>query len=400
MAKDKNHIYLDNAATTPVSPGVLKKMMPYFSEKYGNPSSIYKLGQQSRQAVEQARQQTAGFFNCHPAEIYFTGSATESDNWAISGVVKALWQRENKKPHLIVSAIEHKAVLEPAGYCQKQDLAEVTFLPVNSQGIVELESLKKAIKPNTRLVSVMYANSEIGAIQPIQEIGRLIQELNQKRKDKIFFHTDAVQAINYLDCDVRKLGVDLMSFSGHKIYGPKGIGGLYLKTGAPIISLIRGGGQERKLRSGTENVPGIVGLAQALAEVSRRGKDNQKIKKLRNKLVTGLLKDIPETKLNGSWENRLPNNANLSFAGAEGESIVMELAFKGIFVSTGSACASHDLGPSHVLKAVDLSPELSHCSVRFTLGRQTSQKDIDYLLKVLPPIIKRLREISGHHFKS
>ena len=391
----RSFVYLDNAATTPVDSAVFKKMQPYFFEQYGNPSTIYSLGEKANQAVEKAREQIADFLKCSSDEIYFTGSASESDNWVIYGVLDKIWEQENRKPHLIISSIEHKAIIEPSRYHQKNDLAELTLLPVNEDGLVELTELEKAIKKNTRLISIMYANSEIGAVQPIEEIGALIKKINSKRKEKIVFHTDAVQAINYLDCNVQKLGVDSLSLSGHKIYGPKGIGALYLRKGTPIVSLIRGGGQEQGMRSGTENVPGIVGLGEAIKKVQACKTKIQSIKKLKNKLITGILKDIPDSQLNGSWEHRLPNNVHISFRGAEGESIVMELSQKNIFVSTGSACASHSLSPSHVLTALGLSDEQSHGSVRFTLGRQTKDGDINYVLKIFPGIIKRLRKISG-----
>lgn len=389
-------VYLDNAATTPVDPAVFRKMQPYFFEHYGNPSTIYRLGEKSRNAVEKARKQLADFLNCSSEEIYFTGSASESDNWAICGTIDKIWEKKNKKnkkPHLIVSSIEHKAVIEPAKLYKNNQLSDVTFLPVNKEGIIGLKELEKAVKKNTRLISVMYANSEIGTVQPIAEIGELIKQLNRKRKNKILFHTDAVQAINYLDCDVEKLGVDFLSLSGHKIYGPKGIGALYIKKGTPIASLIRGGGQEKGMRSGTENVPGIVGLGEAISRIKKS--QAVEVKKLRNKLITRIKKDISKAQLNGSFEKRLPNNAHFSFDGAEGESIVMELSQKNIFVSTGSACASNSLSPSHVLDAIGLSHEKSHCSVRFSLGKQNTESDIDSVLKHLPIIIKRLRKIAG-----
>ena len=391
----QKQIYLDYAATTPVDLTVFKKMQPYFFEQYGNPSTIYSLGEKASQAVENARDQVADFLKCSPNEIYFTGSASESDNWVIYGVIDKIWEQENKKPHIIISSIEHKAVIAPARYHEKNNLAELTLLPVNEYGLIELTELEKAIKNNTRLISIMYANSEIGTIQPIREIGELIRKINSKRKEKIIFHTDAVQAVNYLDCNVQNLGVDLLSLSGHKIYGPKGIGALYIKKGTPIVSLIRGGGQEKDMRSGTENVPGIVGLGEAIKKVRDCKTKIQSIKKLRNKLITGILKDIPDSQFNGSLEKRLPNNAHISFRGAEGESIVMELSQRNIFVSTGSACASNSLSPSHVLTALGLSNEQSHCSVRFTLGKHITNNDINFVLKVLPGIIKRLRKISG-----
>ena len=390
----KKEIYLDNSATTSVDPAVFKKMQPYFYQEYGNPSSIHKLGERARQAIEKAREQVANFLNCLPQEIYFTAGATESNNWLIYGAIDKIGEENSIKPHIIISAFEHKSVIEPAKYLEKNGLAELTLLPVSKDGLVELAILKKAIKENTRLISIMYANNEIGTIQPIKEIGKLIKEINQSRKQKIVFHTDAVQAINYLDCNVDSLGIDALSLSGHKIYGPKGTGILYLRKGTPIVSLIIGGGQERKMRSGTENLAGIVGLGEAIKKVKSLD-SNQNIKKLRNKLITGILKDIPNSEVNGSMENRLPNNAHISFKGAEGESIVMALSQKNVFTSTASACASHSLEPSYVLIALGLTPEQAHCSVRFSLGRLTNEQEIRYVLKVLPDIIKKLRKISG-----
>ena len=389
-------IYLDNSATTSVDPAVFKKMQPYFYQEYGNPSSVHKLGEKARQVMEKAREQVASFLNCFPEEIYFTAGATESNNWLIYGLINKITEESSFKPHIIISAFEHKSVIEPAKYLEKNNLAELTLLPVSKDGLVELDILKKAIKKNTRLISIMYANNEVGTVQPIKEIGKLIKEINQSRKQKIVFHTDAVQAINYLDCNVNSLGIDALSLSGHKIYGPKGIGILYLRKEIPIISLIRGGGQERNMRSGTENLAGIVGLGEAMKKVKSLGSIyNQNIKKLRNKLITGILKDISNSQINGSMENRLPNNAHISFRGAEGESIVMALSQKNIFVSTASACASHSLEPSYVLISIGLSPEQAHGSVRFSLGRWTTNQDIEYVLKILPDIIKRLRKISG-----
>ena len=387
----KRFIYLDNAATTPVDSAVFKKMQPYFFEQYGNPSTIYSLGEKASQAVEKARGQIADFLKCSSNEIYFTSSASESDNWIINGLVS----NEKKKIHIITSAIEHKAILEPCRNLKEKGLAEITYLPINESGLVEINSFKKAIKKNTKLISIMYANSEIGTIEPIEEISALIRKINSKRNEKIIFHTDAVQAVNYLNCDVQKLGVDSLSLSGHKIYGPKGIGALYIRNGISISPLIRGGGQEKNMRSGTENVPGIVGLGEAIKKVQDCKIKIDSIKKLRNKLITGILRDIPDSQLNGSLKKRLPNSAHISFSGAEGESIVMELSQRNIFVSTGSACASNSLSPSHVLTALGLSHEQSHCSVRFTLGKYTTNNDINFVLKILPGIIKRLRKISG-----
>jgi len=384
----KREIYLDHAATTPVDAAVFKKMLPYFSEKYGNPSSLHKAGDQAQAGVIKARQQIASFLNCLPEEIYFTAGATESDNWIINGIVEKA--RQNiKKPHIITSSFEHNAILEPIRVLEKNGLIEASLLSVDKDGLIGLDQLKKAIKKNTVLVSIMYANSEIGTVQPIKQIGELIKKINPK----IVFHTDAVQAVNYLNCDVNNLNLDALSLSGHKIYGPKGIGALYLKKEIPITSLIRGGGHERGKRSGTENVPGIIGLGEAITVIKKQSHD--KIKKLRNKLITGILRDIPDSYLNGSLEYRLPNNAHFSFKGVEGEGIVIALSETGIYVSTGSACASHSLSPSHVLTAIGLSNEQAHTSIRFTLGRQTREGDINHVLEVLPKIIKRLRKISG-----
>jgi len=390
----RKEIYLDHAATTPIDRTVLKKMEPYLKEKYGNPSSIHQFGEIARQAVNKSRQQIADFFGCLPEEIYFTSGATESDNWAIRGIVEKVISQEKIKPHLITSSIEHKAVLSLCQYLFKKKLIDLTLLNVNQDGLIEIEDLKKAIKKDTRLVSIMFANSEIGTVQPIRQIGEFLKKENQKRKNKILFYTDAVQAINYLNSKVDYLGVDLLSFSSHKIYGPKGIGGIYIKQGTPIKPLLIGGGHEKGMRSGTENVPGIVGFGEAIKKINYS--QNDKIKKLRNQLITGIMKEIPDVSLNGSLRERLPSNAHLTFKGVEGEGIVFDLSQRGVMTSTSSACASHSLSPSHVLMAIGLPVELAHSSVRFTLGKETSSSDINYVLKILPGIIKRLRKISGY----
>jgi len=383
-------IYLDYAATTPIDPKILKTMLPFLKQDFGNASSIYNLGQRALEAVNEARKTVADFLGCSAQEIIFTGSATEANNLAIFGVIKSA---ENSKPHLITTQIEHHAVLEPCHELEKQGV-EVTYLPVNKEGLVELAKLKKAIKANTVLVSIMYANNEIGTIQPIAEIAKLIKSANPKT----LFHTDAVQAVNYLDCDVRKLGVDLLTLSSHKIYGPKGVGALFAKKGTKITPLIYGGGHEVGLRSGTENVAGIVGLAAAVKEIQDPKIKIQdiKIKHLRDKIIKTILKIIPEAKLNGSPVQRLSNNVNITFKGVEGEAMVISLDQKGIAVSTGSACSSKTLKPSHVLLALGLSEEEAHGSLRITLGRQTSQQEIEKLFKTLPPIVQRLRQISGY----
>ncbi|MCL5010856.1 MAG: cysteine desulfurase [Patescibacteria group bacterium] len=393
MAK-KPTIYLDNAATTPIDKAVLKAMLPYLGNDFGNASSLHSPGQKARAGVEKARKQTADFLNCQTEEIIFTGSATEADNMAVLGTIKAVQKNNAKKPHIVTSEIEHPAVLEACGYLQKNG-AEVSYLPVGKNGIVKLADVKKSIKPNTVLVSIMYANNEIGSIQPVAEIGKLLKAINRKLKTEIRFHTDAAQAANYLDCDARKLGVDLLTLSGHKIYGPKGVGVLYVKKGAAIEPVTFGGHQENGLRPGTENTAAIAGFGTAIEMVSaNRRLQTANLTKLRNKLIDGILKTIPKTSLNGSRESRLPNNANISFSGVEGESVLFALNGAGVAVSTGSACASHKLEPSHVLLALGLPPEKAHGSIRFSLGRQTTSKEIDYVLKILPGIIKRLRKIS------
>lgn len=389
------HIYLDNAATTPLDGDVFEKIKPYFKQHYGNPSSSHRLGEEAQKAINKAQEQVAKFLGCLAEEIIFTSGATESNNLAIQGLVKNFRQQNpGQKPHIITSLIEHPSVLNTCQALKKDGLAEVTFLKISDKGTVDPKNVKKTIKKNTVLVSVMYANNEIGTIQPLREIGKIVKAAKQP-SGYPFFHTDAVQAVNYCDCSVNKLGLDLLTFNAHKIYGPKGIGVLYVRSKTPISRLVYGGGQQSDLRSGTENVAAIVGLAEAVVKLKSQKAKNKQIGKLRDKLVEKVLKNIDDTKLNGSLKNRLVNNANISFRRAEGESIVFSLAEKGIFVSTGSACASKSLKPSHVLTALGLTPIASHSSVRFSLGRYTSKKDIDYVLRVLPAIIKRLREISG-----
>ena len=400
MSENKKIIYLDYAATTPIAPEVLKEMLPYLKKEYGNPSSIYGLGQKAQMACDKARQRVADFLNCSSSEIVFTGSATEANNLAILGMIKNQRPKtKNQKLHIITTQIEHHAVLEPYKELEKQG-AEVTYLPVDKQGLVRVSDVEKAIKVNTVLVSIMYANNEIGTIQPIAEIAKLIKKINsfnlgRPTSQKIYFHTDTVQAANYLDCDVKKLGVDLLTLSGHKIYGPKGVGALYIKEGTPIAPIIYGGGQEEGIRSGTENVAGIVGLGAASVEVKLQQTKNRGLEKLRDKLIDGILKSIPDSKLNGSRESRLPNNVNFTIRGAEGESMVIALDQEGITASTGSACSSRSLEPSHVLLALGLNHEQAHSSLRLTLGRYTTEKEVDKVLEVLPKIVNRLRQISG-----
>ena len=388
-------IYLDYAASTPVDEKVLSEMMPYFSEEFGNPSSIHSFGQEALEAVNKARKQVADFLNCDSSEIIFTSGATESNNWTVNGIIKA---NQIKNPHIITSSIEHHCVLNSVKAAEKNG-AEASYLKVDKDGLVNVEDLKKAIKENTILISIMYANNEIGTIEPIAEIGKLLKEINSEREKnnlpKIYFHTDAVQAINYLDCDVEKLGIDLLSLSGHKIYGPKGIGVLYIKQGTKIKQIQQGGGHEFGRRAGTHNVPGIIGLGKAISLVPEYRKRTAEIESLRDYLVEEILKSIPDSYLNGSKEFRLPHNANISFKGIEGESLLMLLDQEGIAVSTGSACSSTSLEPSHVLSAIGTSPELSHSSIRFTLGKNTTKEEINYTLKVLIEKIEKLRNISG-----
>ncbi len=378
-------VYMDYAATTYVKPEVLNEMMPYFTEKFGNPSSFYSLSRDTKKAIDISRERVAKALNSEINEIFFTGGGSEADNWAIKGVALANRKKGN---HIITTKIEHHAVLHACEYLETRGF-EVTYLDVDSEGFINLEDLKNAITDKTILVSIMFANNEIGSIQPIKEIGEICSQR------KVLFHTDAVQAIGNVDIDVKDLHIDLLSLSAHKFYGPKGIGALYIKRGVKIDNLIHGGGQERARRAGTENVPGIVGLGKAIElAVSNIEEKNMRISHLRNKLVEGLLK-IPYSKLNGSmYENRLPGNANICFKFIEGESILLSLDFEGICASSGSACTSGSLDPSHVLLAIGLPHEIAHGSLRLTLGESTTLEDVDYVIQVLPPIIQRLRDMS------
>ncbi len=383
----KGKIYLDFAATTPIDPEVLKQMKPYLNEKYGNASSIHSLGQEAKVAMDEAKGKVASFLNCSPSEVIFTGSATEANNLAIKGLVSGF-----EKPHVITTSFEHHAVLHPVEQLEEKGLVEATYLPINEQGLVEVSQVKQAIQDNTVLVSVMYANNEIGTIQPIAEIGKMLAKENDNRSQPIYFHTDAVQAANYLDCDVQRLNVDLLTLSAHKFYGPKGVGVLFVGEDVDLEPLIVGGGHESGLRSGTENIPGIVGMGAAIERIEKT--NNERIEKLRDQLIEGITKEIPDSHLNGSHEKRLPNNVNVSIKGVEGESIVLSLDQEGIEASTGSACSTKDLKASHVLTSLGLSPQEAHGSLRLTLGKFNDQKDIEKVIEVLPGIIKRLRDIS------
>ena len=393
-------IYLDYAATFPTKKTVLQAMQPYFLDKFGNPSSLHSFGQEARAGVDWAREQVAKFLNCKPTEIIFTSGGTESDNLAIRGVIEGqrAKSKEQKLPHIITSAIEHHAVLHTCQDLEKKGLAEVTYLPVDKFGRVSVSDVRKAIKENTVLVSIMYANNEVGTIEPIRDIGKMIEKTNKFRISdfgfRILFHTDAVQAIGYLNCDVKYLHIDMLSLSAHKFGGPKGVGALYVKEGINLVPEITGGGQEYKKRAGTENVPAIVGLSAAIATINNQQSTINKIQKLRDKLIDGILREIPDVILTGHPKERLPNIASFCFKYIEGESIMLNLDLKGVAVSTGSACTSGSLQPSHVLMACGFNHETTQGFIRFSLGEDTTEEEIDYVLKILPPIVKRLRKMS------
>lgn len=381
----KPNVYMDNAATTRLSPNVLKAMMPYFTDYYGNPSSLYTIGQTARKAVEQARENVAEILGAELKEIFFTSGGSESDNWALAGLAAA--GAKKGKKHIISSKFEHHAVLHTLKALQEKGF-EVTYLDVYEDGIVRVSDLEKALREDTAFVTIMYANNEIGTIQPIAEIGKVCRER------KVPFHTDAVQAVGHIPVDVNRDNIDLMSISAHKFHGPKGVGVLYCKKGIYLPNLIEGGAQERGRRAGTENVAGIVGLSAALSEsVQNLEEKMANIKALRDRLIDGLL-SIPYTRLNGHRERRLPGNVNVSIEGIEGESMILSLDFVGVSASSGSACTSGSLDPSHVLLAIGLSHEIAHGSLRLTLDEYNSQQDVFYLLEVLPPIVKRLRAMS------
>ncbi|MBU3901439.1 cysteine desulfurase [Patescibacteria group bacterium] len=390
-------IYLDNAATTPLDEEVFEAMRPYFSEKYGNASSLHQFGQDAQLGVVTARQSVANFLGCEPPEVIFNSGATEGNNAVIKGfgLSKKLAQELGGQIHIIATAVEHECVLEAVKFLAKENYIEATFLPVSQDGVISIAELEKAVKLNTVLVSVMYANNEVGAIQPLAEIGQLLKELNKNRANKIYFHTDAAQAINYLDCNVDRLGVDFLTLSAHKFYGPKGVGALYIRPNAFFTKFFHGGEQEFKMRAGTHNTPGIVGLGAAIEKVKSLKSKVKSMEDLRNKLIDGVLKKIKGSALNGSRDNNLPNIANFRFEGVEGEAILIALDLEGIAVSTGSACASKSLEPSHVLQAMGLAALGAHSAVRFSLGRLTEEKEIDRVLEVLPGITERLRGISG-----
>jgi len=377
-------VYLDNAATTRVRPEVAEVMMTYLVDKYGNPSSVHAQGREARVAVEEARNQVAALIGAKPEEIIFTSGGTEADNMALKGVARA---NRNKGNHLITTRIEHHAILHTAEALEKEGF-EVSYLPVDRYGLVDPEDVRRAIKPTTILISVMAANNEVGTVEPIREIGAMAREKG------IYFHTDAVQAVGNIAIDVNADNIDLLSLSGHKIYGPKGIGALFIRRGTKIQPLLHGGGHERNKRAGTENVPGIVGLGKA-AELARLElpEHMDHLKRLRDRLISGLLA-IEDVQLNGHPEKRLPGNVNVSVRYVEGESMLLSLDLKGISASSGSACTSGSLEPSHVLLAMGIPHEIAHGSLRFSLGKFNTEEDVDYVLEVMPEIVKRLRSMS------
>lgn len=423
-------VYLDHAATTYLDPRVRDAMEPYWSGNFGNPASLYRVGRRAKDALDNARETVARFLNAKPEEIIFTGGGTEAINLAIFGVARFYSRKpdfqtsqnlgnvqytnilENvgvSRGHLITSAIEHHAVLHSIEALQKEGFSagggpasgwEVTYLPVNEDGLINFEDVKKAIRPDTILVSIMYANNEIGTIEPIEEIGKIIKMAREERKTvgnaaPIFFHTDACQAAGALDLDVQKLGVDLLAMNGSKIYGPKGVGCLYLRRGVRVKPLIYGGGQENMLRSGTENIPGIVGFAKALELAQEdRERENARLIELRDYFIGRLVKEIPKVVLNGHPIKRLPNNVNASVLDIEGEAVILYMDEYGISMSTGSACTSTTLDPSHVILALGRPYEYAHGSLRFTLGKRTTKEDLDYVMQVFPGVVERLRQIS------
>ncbi len=378
-------VYLDNSATTRVSEPVLRAMLPFLTEQYGNPSSIYTLGQQAKAAIEEAREKVAKAINAKPREIFFTSCGTESDNWAIRGTARRMAAKGKK--HLVTSAFEHHAVLHACKALEREGF-EVTYLPVSADGLVDPAAVAAAIRPDTALVTIMYANNEIGTIQPIGEIGKICREKG------VWFHTDAVQALGNVRIDVAAEQIDMLSLSGHKIHAPKGVGALYIRQGVLPESLMEGGGQESRRRPGTENTASIVGLGQAVEDAYADFDEKiARMAALRDRLIDGLLK-IPDTRLNGSRERRLCTNVNVSFKGIEGEGILLWLDMNGVAASSGSACTSGSLDPSHVLLAIGLDHGTAHGSLRLSLGRYNTDADVDHVLAVLPGIIARLRELS------
>ena len=383
-------IYLDHAGTTPTDPNVVEAMLPYFTECYGNPSSIHTVGQEARFALDEARDRVAAVLNCRSREIVFTGGGTEADNEAIFGVATAL--QESGK-HVVTSSAEHHAVLHACQHLETLGF-DVTYLPVDSYGMVQPESVYKAVTGKTTLVTMMYANNEIGTVNPIADISQAIKRKAGELGRTVAFHTDAVQAAGFLDLDVQALGVDLMSLSGHKIYGPKGTGILFIRRTTPFLPMILGGGQERERRAGTENIPGIIGISVALEAANRqRLEHGAHCQSLRDRIIDHITTHVPRIRLNGHPSQRLPNNVNFSVEGVEGEPILLGLDMAGIAASSGSACSSGSLEPSHVLLALGQSAEVARGSLRITLGKYNTTEDVDYLLEKLPELIEKLRKL-------
>ena len=383
---EMKRIYMDHSATTPVAPEVLEAMLPYFSEKFGNASSLHSFGLEAKEALEESREKVAGLLGAKPEEIIFTAGGTESDNLALKGIA-----RKNQKSgkHIITTQVEHPAILECCRKLEKEGF-EVTYLPVTNEGLVEIATLESAIRSDTILISVMHANNEVGTIQPLEEIGRLAAE-----KD-IYLHTDAVQSVGKIPTDVNKLGVDLLSLSAHKLYGPKGVGALYIRNGTRLESIIQGGGHERGLRSGTENIAGIVGLARAAVLAGETmTMEAERLTRLRDRLAELVLLKVKESWINGTMKMRLPGNLNFGFKYVEGESLLLFLDSIGISVSTGSACSSHKLEPSHVLLSLGLKPEECHGSLRITLGRSNTMEEVDYVALGIARVVERFRGISA-----
>jgi len=379
-------VYMDHAATTPTDIEVVKQMELYFTQKYGNPNSIHSFGQEARDAVEESRKKIAHLIGADPSEIIFTSGGTESDNYAIKGIA---WANQKKGNHIITSKIEHHAVLHSCHFLEKHEF-NVTYLPVDKYGLINPDDVKRAIIDKTILVTILHANNEIGTIEPIKEIGKIVKGAG------IYFHTDSVQTVGHIPIDVNDLGVDTLSMSGHKLYGPNGVGVLYLRKGTKIDSLMDGGGQEKNRRAGTENVAGIVGIGKAaeLAEKRLAQGEEDKIIKLRDKLIKEIMNKVENVRLNGHPTNRLPGNINFCFEFIEGESMLLNLDMEGVAASSGSACTSGSLEPSHILLAIGLPPEIAHGSLRLTLGKDNTEEEVDYVIDILPQIIEKLRSLS------
>jgi len=379
------YVYMDHAATTPLRPEALEAMLPYLITHYGNASSVYAYGRDARKALDEAREEIAAVIGANPREIIFTGGGSEADNLAIKGVALAYKSKGN---HIVTSAVEHHAVLDTCKYLEKLGF-QVTVVPVDENGMVDPKAVEEAITDKTILVSIMHANNEVGTIQPIQEISRIVKEKG------VIFHTDAVQSVGHIPVDVNDLGVDLLSFAGHKFYGPKGVGGLYVRKGIRFDPLIHGGGQERGHRAGTENVAAIVGMATALKlTAAEMDEEAARLTKLRDRLIDGIVERIPDVRVNGHRTQRLPNNVNVCFRYIEGESLLLNLDLQHVAASSGSACTSGSLDPSHVLLAMGLPHEIAHGSLRLTLGRDTTVDEVDYVLEILPGIVDKLRRMS------